>query len=249
MGTFSSRARWAVTTLVVACAGLSAQPAPGVLRLDINLPAYRLAAWRDTSRVGTWAVSIGARQWKTPTGMLAAVAVEWNPWWIPPASPWARGEKVTPPGPDNPMGRVKISLGQLIFAHGTPFPESVGQAASHGCLRMRNDDAIALARLLLVASGIDTGVVHAMATDTATRRVDVVPPIVAALRYDLIEWRADTLWRYPDVYRRGGATLTQALAVLGQAGVDTTAVDRRAISQWLTRRITRPSAWVPTLSE
>ncbi|MBL8959400.1 MAG: L,D-transpeptidase, partial [Gemmatimonadetes bacterium] len=69
----------------------------GTLRLDVNVPAYRLDAWRDSTLVGTWAVSIGARPWKTPTGMHAAVAVEWNPWWIPPASPWARGEKVTPP--------------------------------------------------------------------------------------------------------------------------------------------------------
>ena len=218
----------------------------GALRLDVNIPAYRLDAWRDSTLVSTWGVGVGMRTWKTPVGSYAASAVEWNPWWIPPQSAWARDERVTPPGPDNPMGRVKISLGQLIFAHGTPFPESVGHAASHGCLRMRNDDAIALAQLVLRAATVDSVLVAAMAADTATRRVDVQPPIPATVRYDLIEWRGDTLWRYPDVYRRGGATLLRALTQLAAAGVDTATVDRRALRAWLGRRITRPSPLVPT---
>jgi hypothetical protein len=143
------------------------------------------------------------------------------------------------------MGRVKIFLGQLIFALGSPFPQSVGRAASHGCLRMRNEDAEALARLVLLAAGVDSVAVGTMAADTATRRVDVLPPFPATVRYDLIEWRRDTLWRYPDVYRRGGATLRRALVQLAAGGVDTMAVDRRALRAWLSRRISRPSPHVP----
>jgi murein L,D-transpeptidase YcbB/YkuD len=247
-GSLRARAGWTAAVLAIAVLLTPvawAQAPASALRLDVNIPAYRLDAWRDTTLVATWGVSVGMRKWKTPIGTYAASAVEWNPWWIPPDSPWARDEKVTPPGPDNPMGRVKIFLGQLIFAHGTPFPESVGRAASHGCLRMRNDDVEALAWLVLLAGGVDSTEVAQMAVDTVTRRVAVLPAVPTLVRYDLIEWRADTLWRYPDIYRKGGATLRRALVQLAAGGVDTMAVDRRALRAWLSRRITRPSPYVP----
>jgi len=37
---------------------------------------------------------------------------------------------------------------RYIYIHGTPDEEPVGQARSHGCIRMRNEDVIALFALL-----------------------------------------------------------------------------------------------------
>jgi L,D-transpeptidase ErfK/SrfK len=39
------------------------------------------------------------------------------------------------------------------FIHGTNDPDSMGEAASHGCIRMVPDDAVALARRIQEAGG------------------------------------------------------------------------------------------------
>jgi murein L,D-transpeptidase YcbB/YkuD len=49
---------------------------------------------------------------------------------------------------------VKIFFAEPdYFIHGTEDEESIGRAASHGCIRMRNEDAIALARLVMEQAG------------------------------------------------------------------------------------------------
>ena len=52
------------------------------------------------------------------------------------------------------MGRVKIFFAEPdYYIHGTEAEESLGTAASHGCLRMSNDDVIELARLVMEHGG------------------------------------------------------------------------------------------------
>jgi lipoprotein-anchoring transpeptidase ErfK/SrfK len=47
--------------------------------------------------------------------------------------------KVVGPGPANPVGTRWMSIGYKGYGiHGTNHPESIGHAASHGCIRMRN---------------------------------------------------------------------------------------------------------------
>jgi lipoprotein-anchoring transpeptidase ErfK/SrfK len=41
---------------------------------------------------------------------------------------------------------------RYIYIHGTPDDEPVGEARSHGCIRMRNDDVIALFAMLEVGT-------------------------------------------------------------------------------------------------
>lgn len=51
-----------------------------------------------------------------------------------------------PPGPSNPLGERWIGFthgdGWTVGIHGTPQPELLGRAVSHGCVRMRNADVI-----------------------------------------------------------------------------------------------------------
>ena len=55
-----------------------------------------------------------------------------------------------PGGPDNPLGaRATVSLRRhsadtLYRIHGTIEPESIGKAASSGCIRMLNEDIVSL---------------------------------------------------------------------------------------------------------
>jgi lipoprotein-anchoring transpeptidase ErfK/SrfK len=49
-------------------------------------------------------------------------------------------------GPNNPAGTVWIDFGRDgLGIHGTPDPEKIGKTASHGCVRLTNWDAEALA--------------------------------------------------------------------------------------------------------
>jgi hypothetical protein len=53
------------------------------------------------------------------------------------------------PGPNNPVGLVWMDLGGDGYGiHGTPDPETVGKAQSHGCIRLTNWDALNLAALV-----------------------------------------------------------------------------------------------------
>ncbi len=50
------------------------------------------------------------------------------------------------PGPNNPVGVVWIDLSKKHYGiHGTPEPRNIGKTESHGCIRMTNWDALALA--------------------------------------------------------------------------------------------------------
>jgi lipoprotein-anchoring transpeptidase ErfK/SrfK len=85
----------------------------------------------------TFTVATGQAIYPTPLGKFDVV-VKWkDPWWYPPASPWAKGAKPIPPGPGNPLGTRWMGLSSPgVGIHGTPDPASLGYSASHGCIRM-----------------------------------------------------------------------------------------------------------------
>ena len=82
-------------------------------------------------------VATGQHQYPTPLGRFSIV-VKWrNPWWYPPNSPWAAGQKPIPPGPGNPLGTRWMGLSASgVGIHGTPSDGSIGYSVSHGCIRM-----------------------------------------------------------------------------------------------------------------
>jgi lipoprotein-anchoring transpeptidase ErfK/SrfK len=58
-----------------------------------------------------------------------------------------------PPGPNNPVGVVWVDLSKEHYGiHGTPEPSRIGKTQSHGCIRLTNWDAAALAQS--VAGGV-----------------------------------------------------------------------------------------------
>jgi lipoprotein-anchoring transpeptidase ErfK/SrfK len=84
-----------------------------------------------------FAVATGQSQYPTPLGRFTII-VKWrNPWWYPPKSPWAQGQKPIPPGPNNPLGTRWMGLSAPgVGIHGTPSDASIGYSVSHGCIRM-----------------------------------------------------------------------------------------------------------------
>src|SRR5208282_5051819 len=70
----------------------------------------------------------------SPTGEFQIVSRVSNPTYYHPG-------KVIPTGKDNPLGTRWLGLSQSGYGiHGTNAPKSVGHAASHGCIRLRNRD-------------------------------------------------------------------------------------------------------------
>lgn len=59
------------------------------------------------------------------------------------------------PGPNNPVGVVWLGLSIPGYGiHGTPFPERIGRAESHGCFRLANWNAEKLYELVRVGTRI-----------------------------------------------------------------------------------------------
>ena len=102
-----------------------------------HLILYRYDRLRRAFRVAT-----GQSVYPTPLGRFQ-IQVKWrNPWWYPPNSRWARGQKPIPPGPNNPLGTRWMGLSAPgVGIHGTPNPASIGYSVSHGCIRMYIADA------------------------------------------------------------------------------------------------------------
>ena len=90
-----------------------------------------MAHWR------TFRIAVGMPAYPTPLGRFTIATKERNPTWNPPNSDWARGLGPVPPGPGNPLGTRWMGLSAYGYGiHGTPSPETIGTAASHGCIRM-----------------------------------------------------------------------------------------------------------------
>jgi len=109
-----------------------------VIRRASNL----LTLYNGMRTVRRFAVATGQTVYPTPLGRFEIV-VKWkNPWWYPPADPWAKGEKPTPPGPSNPLGTRWMGLSAPgVGIHGTNNESSIGYSVSHGCIRMHVADS------------------------------------------------------------------------------------------------------------
>jgi lipoprotein-anchoring transpeptidase ErfK/SrfK len=103
----------------------------------IKRGSNELTLYNGMKLVRRFGVATGQAVYPTPLGKFQIV-VKWrNPWWYPPASPWAKGEQPVPPGPGNPLGTRWMGLSAPgVGIHGTPQDGSIGYSLSHGCIRM-----------------------------------------------------------------------------------------------------------------
>jgi lipoprotein-anchoring transpeptidase ErfK/SrfK len=98
--------------------------------------------------------TLGAGYDPSPTGEFHVTGITRNPAFrydpklfaeIPDTRPTAKLR----PGPNSPVGVVWIALSKPHYGiHGTAAPESIGYQSSHGCVRLTNWDATALADLI-----------------------------------------------------------------------------------------------------
>jgi len=107
-------------------------------QLVINVPEMRLYFFqKDRSRVQTYPVALGDKDWQTPLGTFFINEKRPNPtWYIPESLRTEYGARSMPHGPRNPMGKFAMKFSAGSFAiHGTHMPWGVGRLVSHGCVR------------------------------------------------------------------------------------------------------------------
>lgn len=215
----------------------SAQSAPdSAVRVVVNIPAGRLDLYRGAARVRSFPVSVGTPAHRTPAGSYQIRHAIWNPDWTPPPSEWAREKKHTAPGPRNPMGRVKLPLGDLYYIHGTVAENErlLGTPASHGCIRMSNRDVMELARALhaYASPGVTPERLDAIAGEPGRTRWVALPRGVAVqITYARAELHEGRLTIHPDVYARGADLRGEVRTALLAGGLDPFALDGEALAR------------------
>ena len=119
------------------------ETADQTVRLRLSLSDRRVYVYRGETVEASYPVAIGRAGWETPPGEFSVFSQIVDPGWTNPFT-----NEVAPPGPDNPLGERWIGFwsdgNNVIGFHGTPNRNSVGKAASHGCVRMYNEDVRAL---------------------------------------------------------------------------------------------------------
>jgi lipoprotein-anchoring transpeptidase ErfK/SrfK len=106
----------------------------GTRRIVVSLPDRKIALFEEGRLVKVYPIAVGKHSTPSPNGSFHIASRVVKPTWYQPG-------KVVPAGPENPLGTRWMGLGYKGYGiHGTNRPRSIGKAASHGCIRMRNQD-------------------------------------------------------------------------------------------------------------
>jgi L,D-transpeptidase ErfK/SrfK len=108
-------------------------------KVVVELKQRQVVVYRQDKVLFKYPVAVGQVGWETPIGTFKIIEMRRDPSWQHPIT-----KEVVPPGEDNPLGErwIGFMAGEQmnIGFHGTADESLIGQAVSHGCLRMRNRD-------------------------------------------------------------------------------------------------------------
>ncbi len=103
--------------------------------IKINLAARRLTLFKDDKAFRTYPIAIGKILTQTPKGIYKIINKQVNP--------------------GGPFGARWMGLNRRGYGiHGTNNPSSIGNAVSHGCIRMYNKDVIEVFNLVGVGTTV-----------------------------------------------------------------------------------------------
>jgi L,D-transpeptidase ErfK/SrfK len=170
--------------------------------LVINVPEMRLYDFTQPGGPEIFGVAVGDGADPTPLGSFRVGEKRVDPVWRVPDS--IREERpelpaLVPPGPDNPLGGHWITIGATSYGiHGTNNRWSIGREATHGCVRLYEDE---MERLF--------------------RRTRPGTPI--HIVYQTVKWGRDrdaiVLEVHPDLYGRVADPLEEALRLPRELGL------------------------------
>ena len=142
-----ARAQQARTT-GIAIAHDAATDAPA-RQIIVSIPDRKLALLENGEVKKTFPVAVGKANTPSPAGSFHIVSRVSNPTY------YHQG-KIVPPGPANPVGTRWMGLSERGYGiHGTNVPNSIGKAASHGCIRMARTDLEQLFAMVQVGDAVE----------------------------------------------------------------------------------------------
>jgi len=220
----------------------SFQNAQPDIRIDVNVPAFQMCFWQNGKLVNVYEIGVGRKDFPIDISNRKISQIIFNPEWVPPDSSWVNKDpKVSPgehiPATDsrNPLGKIKIPLGEGYLIHQSEKTADIGHLVSHGCIRMQQADLIDLAKKIIAAESLPVPadkMQHALDSDDRLA-VAVKRPIPISIRYDTLVVQQGILHVYPDVYARGTNTVPALRTDLAAVGVDAQHVDDTTLSRML----------------
>lgn len=204
------------------------QPGNGDLRITVNIPAFQLTLWQNGKEVKTYPIGIGRKEFPLPSGLRRATQIVFNPDWVPPDSSWVEDHDVTPgetveaDDPRNPLGKIKIPLGNGILIHQASRPSDLGHLVSHGCVRLLLDDLFDLSEKIIAARSLKISKEQIDHAKTSKDRlvVKLDAPLIVDISYDTQVVEGGVLHLYPDVYNQKTNTPENVRAELQDVHVD-----------------------------
>jgi lipoprotein-anchoring transpeptidase ErfK/SrfK len=123
-------------------------PGRGARVVLVSVRDRKLAVTEGGTVLATFPIAVGASSSPSPTGEFTIVTRVANPTYY-------HHGAVIPSGKDSPVGTRWLGLNKKGYGiHGTNAPRSIGHAASHGCIRLRNQDMERLFPLLEVGDQV-----------------------------------------------------------------------------------------------
>jgi len=126
-----------------------------VTKIEVNKDKQTVKAYDQSGElVAFYPATVGSEEKPSPVGTFKIISIDRNPNYRYNPKYKFKGVKtkrpfVIGPGPNNPVGIVWIGLSADGYGiHGTPDPSRVSKSESHGCVRLTNWDALALASMV-----------------------------------------------------------------------------------------------------
>lgn len=116
-------------------------------RVTVDLSQKILTIHENNHLLAAFPITPGSAEHPAPKGEWRIAGAVPFPWFRYDLGVLKRGERTDdfynlPPGPNNPVGVLWAGLNRPgIGIHGTPEPDTIGRAGSHGCIRLSNWDA------------------------------------------------------------------------------------------------------------
>jgi lipoprotein-anchoring transpeptidase ErfK/SrfK len=115
----------------------------------VSIPDRKLAVLENGEVIARFDVAVGAAVSPSPRGEFEIISRVANPTYY-------HDGVAIPAGKGNPVGTRWLGLNQKGYGiHGTNTPSSIGHAASHGCIRLRNRDMEKLFTMLHVGDAVE----------------------------------------------------------------------------------------------
>ena len=135
---------------------------PKAAKIVVSKGKSTLKAYDDAGKlVAMFTATMGSSRDPLPLGDWKILGVAHNPpFHYNPALFWDVSDKASkqllPPGPNGPVGVAWIDLSKPHYGiHGTPAPETIGRAESHGCVRLTNWDVARLAQMVSPSTKVE----------------------------------------------------------------------------------------------